>query len=316
MIGRSGLQFKRRVGGGVRDRVVNQNDQHLFERIAIAERVRVARNVHLNRTIRREQFALTPHIFDQRRERDRLAAQRVPSIRARQYEQLIHKSNQPFGFIFRVGENFRAFARVERRIAAKQFDVAANRCERCAKFVRCVRDKAPLRVQRLFELEKRGLEFGQHRVERGGELTDLVVGPGVLHAACEIAFRANRLRRVRDAMNRIERRPGNRPADRECGEDHQATARDQNRPQGCERLFALLKRCRDLDDSHDAILHQNLLAINQQRFVVQACRFKPGRAALHGFQSGIAEWQCRVAEIGATRGKRAIGIARLRPPTR
>ena len=273
-----------------------------------------------------KKLGLPADVFQQRFDGERLALQRLPGIGARQHQQLVDQTNQPIDLIVRVRNHLGALARVNRRLAAQQLDVAAHGRQRRAQLVRRIGHEAPLRIERLLELAIRGLELGQHRIEGDRQLADLVGRADVLHAAAEVVFGADGLRGMRDPLDGPERRAGQHPARCKRHDDHQAAPDDQDPAQGSQRLLALADGNGQLDDQCRAIGRGERPAVDQQGLILNRRGFEPTQSALSGdgSQPGVAQRQGHVAEIGGARqdgrhpgcGSATTGRAACRPACR
>jgi len=141
---RAGLQLAHLHLGGhrlghaaVAARVLQQDERHLLARVPLGQDVCIGEAITNDGTLRREQFGLTANVVHQRLERQRLGLQLATHVGARKHQQLMHQTNQALYFILRVRQHFCLFARVERRRAMQQLDVAAHGRQRCAQFMIC-----------------------------------------------------------------------------------------------------------------------------------------------------------------------------------
>src|SRR5258707_15494304 len=94
-------------------------------------------------------------------------------VQPRKQQQILDEPRHPGGFVFdrahRRSEVFRTLARA----APEELRVAADRCERCAQFMRGVCEELTEPILGCVALRERSLVLSEHSVERGCDAADL-----------------------------------------------------------------------------------------------------------------------------------------------
>ena len=88
--------------------IIEQDQEHLLERIAIGEDTRVQRRCARELPIWRKQLGLMANIIEQWLDGQWFAMQRLPGIYTRECEKLIDQPNHPVDFVFGLHQNIAA----------------------------------------------------------------------------------------------------------------------------------------------------------------------------------------------------------------